>query len=206
VTLDLVEQGTAPVQPPLAAGRRAGEEQNPFRRKVRISAIALLILNIALGLFARQQQHVVLDYTLDVYDTAFISTNYVHLAQVAFQHYVDRRLSPEPAAESLQAVLDNLDVAIEKADSPGSRAAAQEARAAIVTLGGMRRDAEAIEPRIADIQHKLEDLGSRASGVGLKARDNIEAFSSASDTLLSLSVGTVVVMVGVARARRLARA
>ena len=189
---------------PLGAACPVAEDQNTFRRKVRIGAIALLILNIAVGLFARHQQHAVLDYTLEVYDTAFISTNYVHLAQVAFQHYVDQRLSPDPSAdparasEDLQAVLDNLDVAIEKADSPGSRAAVQEVRTAIAALGPMRMGAAALKPRLVDIQDKLEGLGSRASGVGLKARDNIEGFSSGSDTLLSLSVATVVVMVGVA--------
>jgi len=168
------------VHAPLGAARPVAEDQNTFRRKVRIGAIALLILNIAVGLFARHQQHAVLDYTLEVYDTAFISTNYVHLAQVAFQHYVDQRLSPDPSAdparasEDLQAVLDNLDVAIEKADSPGSRAAVQEVRTAIAALGPMRMGAAALKPRLVDIQDKLEGLGSRASGVGLKARDERE--------------------------------
>jgi methyl-accepting chemotaxis protein len=209
VSLDSIEQRASSVRAPPAAARPVAEDQNAFRRKVRIGAIALLILNIAVGLFARHQQRAVLDYTLEVYDTAFISTNYVHLAQVAFQHYVDQHYvdqrlspstSPDPArtSEDLQAVLDNLDVAIEKADSPSSRAAAQEVRSAIVALGAMRVGAGALKPRLVDIQDKLEGLGSRASGVGLKARDNIEGFSSGSDTLLSLSVATVVVMVGVA--------
>jgi methyl-accepting chemotaxis protein len=197
VTVSHVEQAAT-------AARKAGAAQNAFRSKVRVGAVALLVLNIAVGLFARQQQHAVIDHTLDVYDTAFISTNYVHLAQVAFQHYVDKRTGADPSVdrskerEDLAAVLDNLDVAIEKAHSQSSRAAAQDVRMAIVAFGEAQMDAAAIKARLADIQEKLENLGSRASGVGLKARDNIEGFSSSSDTLLSLSVATVVVMVGVA--------
>lgn len=198
MTLSRVEQAAT------AAPRKAGAEQNAFRSKVRVGAVALLILNIAVGVFARQQQHAVIDHTLDVYDTAFISTNYAHLAQVAFQHYVDKRISADPSVdrskerEDLAAVLDNLDVAIEKADSQSSRAAAQDVRMAIVAFGEAQMDAAAIKARLADIQEKLENLGLRASGVVLKARDNIEGFSSSSDTLLSLSVATVAVMVGVA--------
>jgi methyl-accepting chemotaxis protein len=204
LNLGMVEQGPTATLAHAPAARRAGGDPIAFRRQIRIGAITLLVLNIAVALFARQQQHAVIDYTLDAYDTAFISTNYVHLAQVAFQHYVDGRLSPDPsgdqskANEDLAAVLDNLDVAIERADSPSSRAAAQDARRSIAALGELQMDAAALKARLAGIQDELEKLASHAAGVGLKARDSIEGFSSSSDTLLSLSVATVIVMVGVA--------
>jgi hypothetical protein len=62
----------------------------------------------------------IIDYAVNVYDTAFISTNYIHLAQVSFQHYVDERLSaaPDEKPEGLENALNNLDVAIERSDSP----------------------------------------------------------------------------------------
>jgi len=91
-----------------------------------------------------------------------------------------------------------LRLSIKQSLARGLRAAVQEVRTAIAALGPMRMGAAALKPRLVDIQDKLEGLGSRASGVGLKARDNIEGFSSGSDTLLSLSVATAVVMVGVA--------
>ena len=56
-----------------------------FRRQLRVVAIGLLVVNLALGLFARQQQHHIIDHAINIFDTAFISTNYVHLAQVSFQ-------------------------------------------------------------------------------------------------------------------------
>jgi methyl-accepting chemotaxis protein len=137
-------------------------------------------------------------------DTAFISTNYVHLAQIALQHFVDDRLSPAAtgggakAAEDLQNVLDDLDVAIERSDSPGSRAMAQELRTRVAALGSGEIDAVELRSRLTGIQQDLESLGSRASAVGLQARDEIEGFFSRGDSLLSASIGTVVLMVLVA--------
>ncbi len=44
----------------------------------------------------------------------------------------------------------------------------------------------------------MERLSARASAVGLKARDDIEGFSAKSDVLLSISIGTSIVMIIVA--------
>jgi methyl-accepting chemotaxis protein len=184
--------------------RIASGDHKSFRRHIRIGAIALLMLNVAVGLFARQQQHAIIDYALNIYDTAFISTNYIHLAQVSFQHYVDERLSStssgdgSKAGEDLGNVLDNLDVAIERSDSSRSRDIAKELRATIAALGDEKIGTTEPKPRLISIQQELEQLGSRTSAVGLKARDDIEGFFSRSDTLLSMSIGSVIVMVIVA--------
>jgi methyl-accepting chemotaxis protein len=175
-----------------------------FRRRVRAGAIGLLLLNVAVGLLARQQQHATIDNALNIYDTAFISTNYVHLAQVSLQHYVDERLDPAAAGdrakagEYLQNVLDDLDVAIERSDSSGSRTLAKEIRTRVAALGGGAIDAVELKSRLTAIQQDLESLGSRASAVGLQARDEIEGSFTRSDSLLSASIGTVIVMVLVA--------
>jgi methyl-accepting chemotaxis protein len=192
------------MQPRARSTRIVGEDHKSFRRQVRIGAITLLIVNLAVALFARQQQHAIIDYSLNVYDTAFISTNYIHLAQVSFQHYVDERLTSgtpgdsSKAGEDLGNVLDNLDVVIERSDSPRSRELAKELRARIAALGVGQTAAGELKSRLSNIQQDLEQLGARASAVGLKARDDIEGFSSSSDTLLSASIGTVIVMVVVA--------
>jgi methyl-accepting chemotaxis protein len=184
---------------PVAGGNHAA-----LRRRIRVGAIGLLLLNVSVGLFARQQQHTIIDHALNIYDTAFVSTNYIHLAQVSLQHYVDERLhsaapgeSPK-AGEGLQNVLDNLDVAIERADASGARDAAKEIRTRIAALGEGGIDAVELKSRLAGIQQDLESLGSRASTVGLNARDEIEGFFSRSDSLLSMSIGSAVVMVLVA--------
>jgi methyl-accepting chemotaxis protein len=168
-----------------------------LRRKIRIGAIALLMVNLAVGMFARQQQHGIIDYAVNVYDTAFISTNYIHLAQVSFQHYVDETLAattPEErqqAAKGLSDVLDNLDVAIERAESQQSRDRGKELRALISALA----NATPLKSQLSTLQHALEQLASRASAVGLQARDDIEGFSSKSDILLTVSFGTSIAVV-----------
>jgi methyl-accepting chemotaxis protein len=184
--------------------RIAGRNHDSFRLRIRAGAIILLMVNVAVGLFARQQQHATIDYALGIYDSAFISTNYIHLAQVSFQHYADERLGAaasdgrSKAGDDLENVLDNLDVAIERSDSPRERDIARALRAKIAALGDGEIAAALLKSQLLDIQRELEDLGSRASAVGLKARDDIEGFTSKSDVLLSASIGTVIVMVLVA--------
>lgn len=195
-----------PTQLRARATRLVGGDHSSFRRQVRVGAISLLIVNIAVGLFARQQQHAIIDYSLNVYDTAFVSTNYIHLAQVSFQHYVDERLNASTpgdgakAGEDLDNVLDNLDVVIERSDSPRARDMTKDLREKVAALGGDKLVTAELKSRLIDIQQDLEQLGSRASAVGLKARDDIEGFTSRSDILLSASISIVVLMVVVALA------
>jgi methyl-accepting chemotaxis protein len=186
------------------AGRIGDGDQESFRWQIRVGAAALLVVNVAVGLFVYQQQHAIIDYAVNVYDTAFVSTNYLHLAQVSFQHYVDDRLraaTPEEktkTGEGLENVLNNLDVVIERADSPRSRTLAKEVRARISALVGDETGSAELRSRLNGLQEDIERLASRASAVGLKARDDIEGFSAKSDVLLSLSIFTSIAMIIVA--------
>jgi len=173
-----------------------------FRRQFLIVTVCLLAVNLMIGLFARHQQRTIIDYAMNIYDTAFISTNYVSLAQIAFQHYVDERsratgpTQTSKANELLEAVLDDMDVAIERSSSPHARTEGAEIRAGIADLPNLATDAPEVEDRIADIQNKMERLHQRNSDVGLQARDDIEAFSYKSDLLLLCSVLTSVMLAG----------
>jgi diguanylate cyclase (GGDEF)-like protein len=173
-----------------------------FRRRFRVLAIVLLAVNVAIGLFARQQQHAIIDHAVNVYDTAFVSTNYVNLAQIAFQHYVDERMralgaeETSKANELLENVLDNMDVAIERASSPLTRAEGLEIRAKLAELHDVAADDQDIAVRVALLQKKMERLRQRNSDIGLKARDEIEDFSLNSDLLLLGSVLTSITLVG----------
>jgi diguanylate cyclase (GGDEF)-like protein len=175
-----------------------------FRRQLRAVAIGLLLVNVALGLFARQQQHATIDHAIDIYDTAFISTNYVHLAQMSFQRYADDRIrAAEPAQVAdtnalLDKVLDEMDVAIEKSSSPHSRALGIEIRADIAALPGLGIETAELTDRLSDIQQKMEQLGARNAAVGLMARDDIVDFSFKSDLLLLGSIATSVMLAGLA--------
>src|SRR6266700_7518692 len=105
-----------------------------FRRQFLVVTVCLLAVNRMIGLFARHQQRAIIDYSVNIYDTAFISTNYVSFAQIAFQHYIDERSravgqdQTSKADEILETVLDDMDVAIERSSSPRARAEGQDIR------------------------------------------------------------------------------
>ncbi|WP_426421294.1 putative bifunctional diguanylate cyclase/phosphodiesterase [Bradyrhizobium genosp. A] len=186
----------------LHADRSGERDAISFRRQFLVITICLLAVNLMIGLFARYQQRAISDYAATIYDTAFISTNYVSLAQIAFQHYVDERLrAAEPgqaakASELLEAVLDDMDVAIERSSSPRARADGESVRASIANLLSAAMDAPELENRIAEIQQRMERLHQRNSDVGLQARDDIEAFSRKSDLLLFGSTAISIMLAG----------
>ena len=173
-----------------------------FRRQFLIVTVCLLAVNVMIGLFARHQQRGIIDYAVNIYDTAFISTNYVSLAQIAFQHYIDdrsRATGPAQATkanELLENVFDDMDVAIERSTSHRTRAEAQAIRADISELLKLPSDAPDLVSRIEDIQQKMERLHQNNSAIGLQARDDIEAFSYRSDWLLLGSTLTSVMLAG----------
>jgi diguanylate cyclase (GGDEF)-like protein len=173
-----------------------------FRRTFRLVAVGLVVINVLIGLSARHQQQAIINYALGVYDTAFISTNYISLAQISFQHYVDERYRSTGAVQSpdvdglLEEVLDNMDVAIERSISPIARAEGQEIRARIAGLPQFATDSAALDQRVSDIQKKMERLHERNSSASLQARDNIEDLSLKSDLLLLFSIFTSILLAG----------
>ena len=189
---------------PRRSGRGANIYQGVFRQQLRAVAIGLLLVNLALGLFARQQQQATIDQAIDIFDTAFISTNYVHLAQMSFQRFVDDRIrATEPieisnANELLDTVLDDMDVVIDKSNSARSRTQAQDIKASIAALTDIGLNNPILTDRLSNIQQELEQLGKRNTAVGLMARDQIEEFSFKSDLLLLGSIVTSVMLAGLA--------
>ena len=183
-------------------GRSGDRHATSFRRQFIAVTVCLLAVNLLIGLFARHQQRATSDYAVTIYDTAFISTNYVSLAQIAFQHFVDERSgAPGPiqaskANELLEAVLDDMDVAIERSSSAAARSEGQNIRTAIADLLNLAPDAPELKDQIADIQKRMERLHERNSDVGLQARDDIEAFSYKSDLLLLGSIVTSIMLAG----------
>jgi len=194
--------GESAEQPDHRIGRALDKYAISFRRQFRAVTIALLAANLLIGLFARYQQHAIIDHAVTIYDTAFISTNYVSQAQIAFQHYVDDRFRATDAAQATEAdelieiVLDDMDVAIERSSSAQTRAEALEIRAQIAELRQQGSAASDIKQRITDIQRRLERLHDKNSAIGLQARDDIEEFSYKSDLLLLASIVTSIMLAG----------
>ena len=56
------------------------ENHKSFRRKLGSLAIILLLVNLGVGLFAREQQRTLIDYATSIYDKSFASTSQ-HLQQ-----------------------------------------------------------------------------------------------------------------------------
>ena len=199
-------ESNAGTKAPAARGRRRAVDrfQDAFRRRLRGVAIGLLLVNLALGLFARQQQHATVDRAIDIFDTAFISTNYVHLAQMSFQHFADVRSHATDAAEIavantlLDDVLSDIDVAIDRSSSPRNRSDAQAIRSYIAALPYLDLDGQSLSDRLTDIQQGLERLATRNTAVGLMARDEIENLSFKSDMLLLGSIVTSIMLAGLA--------
>jgi diguanylate cyclase (GGDEF)-like protein len=166
--------------------------------------MSVLLINLAVGLIARQQQHAIMDFAIDVYDTAFVSTNYVHLAQKSFENYANERLravGPDEisrANQDLERVLTELDVAIERSASPPARTQGLKIRTNIVALTGAEINSAELPSRLSAISQEMDKLADRNSAVGLKARDDIEAFSHDADLLLLLSVVTSILLAGLA--------
>jgi diguanylate cyclase (GGDEF)-like protein len=199
---EIVAAKDAPVHGDAQSVRARDRGTRSFRRQFRLVTISLLAVNLLIGLFARHQQHAIIDYAVTIYDTAFISTNYVSLAQIGFQHYVDERSRASGAAQTskanelLESVLDDMDVAVERSSSPVAHARGLAIRADIADLLALAPDAPELEQRITDIQKRLEWLHERSSDVGLQARDDIEAFSYKADLLLLASILTSIMLAG----------
>jgi len=202
ISAEIVAVKDAPGHGDAHSDRARDREASSFRRQFRLVTISLLAVNLLIGLFARHQQRAIIDYAVTIYDTAFISTNYVSLAQIGFQHYLDERSrASEPAQASkanelLESVLDDMDVAVERSSSPAARAKGLAIRADIADLLALAPDAAKLEQRIAGIQRELERLHQKNSDVGLQARDDIEAFSYKADLLLLASILTSIMLAG----------
>ena len=199
-----IDVGTAnaPTNNTPHSDRPADRYSISFRRQFRLVTICLLVINLMIGLFARHQQRAIIDYAASTYDTAFIATNYVNLAQIAFQHYADDRFrasGPEQiskANELLDTVLDDLDVAIDRSGSSGVRTQGLEIRANISALVGVGTDTAGLETQIANVQAQLERLRERNSAIGLLVRDEIEQLSFKSDILLLSSIIISIMLAG----------
>ena len=170
-----IDAGTkkAPPRGPARSNRVGNGYYGSFRRRLRVVAIGLLLVNLALGLFARQQLQAIIEYAVDVYDTAFISTNYVHLAQMSFQRYVDERVRAvgtaeiSKANELLDKVLDEMAVAAERAYSQRSRDEGLEIWGKIARLASVGTDAPELADQLSNIQQQMEQLAARNAAVGL---------------------------------------
>jgi diguanylate cyclase (GGDEF)-like protein len=181
-----------------------GESPKAFRLKLGAVTIGLLFVNLAIGLLAHEQQRRVIDYAIDIYDTSFTSTNYIHHAQISFEKYSDVRVrAVESAAislanELLTRTIDLLDVAIERSNSLQARNEATTVKEKLVGLADIDIEASELSSRLETVAEDLERLGQRAANVVLRARDDVDDFASRNDLLMLASILTSITLAGLA--------
>lgn len=126
-----------------------------IRSKILAGCLALTLLTGLLGLYAQRAERELGALALRIYDEAFMGVSYLRSAQAGFAVLV-ANASPDP--EKLAAVIDDLDVARQRAMSPAGQAAAQGLTVAIAAAAAhpgpdARRVLAAVQ---ADFEHAVE--------------------------------------------------
>ncbi|HXZ16665.1 MAG TPA: diguanylate cyclase, partial [Roseiarcus sp.] len=136
-----------------------------------------------------------------MYDHAFLPAASINRATVEFQHFVDKRSSTKGAAQieaanqTLDAVVDALDVAAQHAADSQSDGMRRDARASVLAFEGSFEDGgPTIRGRLRETQALLASLAARAGEKGRQARDRIESTSAASQILLTASTAGAVLL------------
>ncbi len=177
----------------------------PFRMQLTLGALVLLFANLGTSVFVRQQHRMTVAHSVEIYDVAFITVNYIHRAQIAFQSFVAERGRAvgadeiSRANEKLSEALDDLDVAIERLSDPGMRAQGETLRTQIAALKDVvESDAAELTPRLTLDEAAMAQLAQRASSIGLEARDNIEENAARNDFLLIGTIASSLFLAGAA--------
>lgn len=179
-----------------------------FRLAFAVGAIALVAINAAVGLIVLEQQRQMRAVAMGIYDHAFLPAASINRANVEFQHFVDKRTSTkgatqiEAANQTLDAVVEALDVAARHADDPEFDGMRRDARASVLAFEGRFEDGgPTIRARLRETQALLASLAAKAVEKGRQARDRIEWTSASSQILLAGStlgavlLGVVTLMV-----------
>jgi signal transduction histidine kinase len=171
----------------------------PIRITVLIACLGFLAITIALGLFTRAQEGRLGTLAMSVYDNALVGVNYARKVQTDFVRFAAARRdadagAADPAVEAqLTALLDDLDVAIERSMSDKGRAAAQAIRAEIAALRAPP-SATARGASLAAIDAELGKLVQKYAADGFLYRIRAEEIVDESDRALIFGLAIAVVL------------
>ena len=149
----------------------------PIRLKIILACLMFLSICAGMGSFADRTQTTLGDLAINIYDGAYLGMSYIGRAQSEFLRFTTTHNeiagSPIEAAsrKRLSTVLDNLDIAIDRAMSDEARALAKAVRAQVADV--TENSGAATLARIdADLAKTVQRYGMD----GLDARDGAEAF------------------------------
>src|SRR3954454_174093 len=106
-----------------------------IRLKILLSCLAMLGLTVCLGVYERQQAQALGRLAIGVYEQSLMSISYARGAQAGFLRLAGAgaEAGAIPAGK-LKDVLDDLDVAIERASSASARDIGTQVRARLARL------------------------------------------------------------------------
>src|SRR6185312_9279375 len=129
-----------------------------IRLKILLGCLAMLALTVGLGVYERQQAHGLGRLAIGVYEQSLMSISYARSAQAGFL-----RLDAAGAAAGkvspgkLKDVLEDLDVAIERASSASARELGTQLRARLADLRDSAQAADAAD-KLAAIDEMFDNL------------------------------------------------
>ncbi len=144
-----------------------------------MACLALLLICGGMGSFADRTQSRLGTLAIDIYDGAYLGMSYIGRAQNEFLRFAATRhgATGQPidaeARTRLQAVLDDLDIATDRAMSEKARALARAVRARVA---GVTEATDA--STLAGIDADLAKTVPRYGTDGLEARDSAEAYAA----------------------------
>jgi methyl-accepting chemotaxis protein len=150
-----------------------------IRLKILLASSVFLVVNVLMGLFYYHEENRLGTLALRIYDEAFQGQNYAHRAQTDLLRLMTlRRPSPE-AAEQLERLSDNLEVATQRAMSDKGRDLAKNAQRLVAELGSGQ------PASFDEIDAALRKMVDRYVSDGFTFRKGAEALiAEARDTLI----------------------
>lgn len=152
----------------------------PIRLKILLACLMFSLISAGMGVFAARMQSMLGELAVSIYDRAYVGTSYAGHAQTDFLRFVALRngAAGSPldgkARKLLNSVMDNLDVAAERATSAKARALTQavRVRVSVITEASGVADLAGTDADLAAMVHRfgLEGLEARDAADDLVAR------------------------------------
>jgi diguanylate cyclase len=175
------------------------------RFKIALACLGFLAICAAMGGLAVRTQSTLGSMATDIYDRVYLGTIYIARAQIEFLHFSaahgDPTAVPNNSAANAQLthVLEDLDVAVDRAMSEKTRLLSKELHRRV---GNLRHHADATS--LSEIDIDLARAVREYDADGLRARDDAERFVSTTNIIWRnavLSALGLALIVGIALER-----
>jgi len=171
----------------------------PIRLTVLFICLSYVAITLFVVLFSHQQEAKLGRVALSIYDDAFVGVNYAHKSQADFIRFVDDHNTRETAAivagddEKLGRLIDNLNIAIERAMSDRGRDLAMKIHGQILDIKAQPPGTLLQKDELKTIDTELNKLVDRYNADGIIYRTHSsELVASSRKWLTGVLYGAVV--------------